>query len=205
MTRRLRRTHRVEQLALFGALLATFEALHSLFDQWGQASRDAQGKGMYGDHLVHDDGTPAEGTQPHRRVMTASRYGRLCATRHAATYTAGQLLAGLATTRACGYRVPAGPLLIGGAITMTTHALIDRRQPLLRAASRIGKGEYVEGCGVVRMEPDGSLRTDPAGPGTALFELDQAAHRALGWVAALTVTWLAVHKKTATRAAGNRR
>jgi len=29
------------------------------------------------------------------------------------------------------------------------------------------------------------------GPGTALFELDRSAHRAIGWGAALLTAWLA--------------
>ncbi len=195
MTRRLRHTRRVERLALLGSLLALFGELHPLYDQWGQASRDAQCKGMHGDHLVHDDGTPADGTRPRSQLVTASQLGRRSAARHAATYTAGQLVAAAAVTRACGYRVPAGPLLVGGAITAVTHAVIDRRRLLLRCASKFGKGTYVENFGAVRMEENGTLRVDLSGPGTALFELDQAAHRAFGVIAAVAVTCLAVREK----------
>ncbi|SHN38072.1 hypothetical protein SAMN05216499_1607 [Actinacidiphila paucisporea] len=111
---------------------------------WIQQSRDAAGKGAHGKHLVYAaDGKPVA-DDPWRhgkegRTCTASTYGRACVTRHVASYNAVQLLASVAVTRAFGVRVPARALLAGAAINGLTHAVLDRREPLLWLAARAGK------------------------------------------------------------------
>ncbi|MFE9406807.1 hypothetical protein ACFYNY_34430 [Streptomyces sp. NPDC006530] len=196
-----------QALALTGALLATWDALHPLFDQWAQGSRDAANKGACGHHLVYRDGMPvgeeaAGDDRTGEPTMSATRLGWISAARHVASYTAGQLTGTVLLTRVLGYRVPASALLAGAGINGLTHLVIDKRQPLLWLAARAGKSGYVEHCTVVRrLDEDGTARVEKSGPGTAAFELDQALHRAIGAFAAITTTWLTIRsmKKGCTR------
>ncbi|MEW9513853.1 hypothetical protein [Streptomyces bacillaris] len=93
-----------ERLALFGTLLATFGELHPACDHWVQGSKTASRKRMYGEDLVHADGTPAteDSTRP---TMTTSTLGRRAVACHVASYSAVQLAATIGITRAFGYRV----------------------------------------------------------------------------------------------------
>ncbi|RSN32222.1 hypothetical protein DL990_20095 [Amycolatopsis sp. WAC 01416] len=158
------RASTVRGLALFGALQATFADIHPLCDQWLQSSADALGKGEPG----------REGA-------------RHCA-RHVASYTAGQVGAAAAVTRVLGFRTPLRAVLAGAVINGVTHYVIDRREPLRKLARLAGKQGYVERATVQRREGV----VDGCGPGTALMELDQAAHRAIGVVASLVTTWIAL-------------
>ena len=184
-------------LALFATLLTTFDAIHPACDQWLQNGGDATNKGAHGDHLVYTDGV-AVGTEPDGQdrtgqpTMTATQLGRRAATRHVATYTLGQTSATLAVTRALGYHLPLPALLAGAAINGLTHYVIDRREPLLKLARVARKTGYIEHCQALRHLPDGSIRAEQSGPGTALMELDQALHRAIGITAAAVTAWLAV-------------
>ncbi|WP_194963101.1 hypothetical protein [Streptomyces sp. VN1] len=187
-----------QALALTGALLATWDALHPLCDQWLQDSKDAANKGACGRHLVYRDGTPvgeeAEGDdRAGEPTMTATRLGWISAARHVASYSAGQLMGTVVLTRTLGYRIPASALLAGAAINGLTHLVIDKRQPLLWLAAKAGKGGYVDHCTVVRrIDQNGAAKVEESGPGSAVFELDQALHRALGAFAAITTTWLTI-------------
>jgi len=157
----------IERLALLGALTAIFGELHPLLDQWAQNSQDAQLKGLYGRHRVYRDGTPVgHGTEDHtgQPTMTAGGLGRLSAARHVASYTAGQLTGTIIATRVLGYRVPAGALLVGAAINATTHAVIDRREPLLWLAKKAGKKGYVDHCTAARVAADGTVSAELSGP-----------------------------------------
>jgi hypothetical protein len=154
----------VRGLALFAALQATFADVHPFCDQWVQNSTDAMRKGLPG------------------------REGAKHCARHVGSYSAGQVAAVVAVTRTLGYRVPLRALAAGAAINAVTHYVIDRREPLKRAARRFGKGGYV-GHATVQLR-EGVV--DQAGPGTALMELDQAAHRLIGVLASLTTTYLAL-------------
>lgn len=154
-------------LALFGALQATWSDVHPACDQILQAGSDAQGKGQPG-------------------WLGAGH----CA-RHVATYTGGQALAAEVVTRALGYRLPTGAFLAGMCVTAVTHYAIDRRVRFIAALRRGGKGGYLDHATVQRR--DGVV--DQAGPGTALMELDQAAHRLIGVAASLLTTWLAVRSE----------
>ncbi|MFF1269298.1 hypothetical protein ACFVZE_26035 [Streptomyces anulatus] len=178
-----------ERLALFGTLLATFGELHPLCDHWVQGSRTASRKRLYGKDLVHADGTPAaEGST--RPAMTTSTLGRRAVTCHVASYTAVQLGATIAITRAFGYRVTPAALLAGAAINASTHAAIDRGALLLWLAKKTGQTGYIEHCQAVRMGDDGTLTREVNGPGTAWMELDAALHRVIGIGAAAVTTWL---------------
>lgn len=201
MTDRLRT---IEGLALVAALTSVFGEIHPLCDQFVQNSHDASTKGMHGAHLVYRaDGSPVE-ADPWRhgkdgKTCTASAYGRRSVSRHVASYTAVQLASTLAVTRTLGYRVPAAALLTGAAINVITHGIIDRRDPLIWLAEKTGKGGYVQHATVVRKAGgEGTAYPEPvqdvSGPGTALMELDQAAHRAIGVAAALVTTWITLRK-----------
>ncbi|MFD5615840.1 hypothetical protein [Kitasatospora sp. NPDC127060] len=182
----------IRNLAVFAALAAIFEGAHDTADQWAQLSVDAMNKGLYGDHQVLLDGSPASPediADPRVRTMSATRLGRISAARHVLCYGAVQTTATLAVTRALGFRPRPTALLAGAAINLGTHLIIDRRRPLLRLAARLGKGGYVNACTVVRAEGKGA---DSSGPGTALFELDQALHRLIGLAAAAVSAALAV-------------
>ncbi len=128
------RTTPVHAMAVAGALLAIWDALHPLSDQWFQTSRDAANKGACGPHLVYRDGTlvdeeAEDDNRAGETTMTATRLGWISAGRHVAHYTSVQLLGTVLLTRALGYRVPVAPLLAGTAINSVTHLVIDKRQP----------------------------------------------------------------------------
>ncbi|MGW4400680.1 hypothetical protein ACWEHA_35765 [Amycolatopsis nivea] len=165
------REHTVRGLALFAALQATFADVHPVCDQWLQSGADAAGKGLPG----------REGA-------------RHCA-RHVASYSTGQFAAAVAVTRVLGFRVPLAALLAGTAVNAATHYVIDRREPLKKAARAAGKGGYLQHATVQRR----AGVVDEGGPGTALMELDQAAHRAIGVLASLTTTWLALRSRRTRR------
>ncbi|MGW4688518.1 hypothetical protein ACWEPM_26985 [Streptomyces sp. NPDC004244] len=201
MTDRLRA---IEGLALVATLTAVFDSVHPLGDQFVQNSHDASTKGMHGSHLVYkNDGSPVEEnpwrTGKEGRTCTASVYGRRSVSRHVASYSAVQFASTLAVTRTLGYRVPAAALLTGAAINAITHGIIDRREPLLWLAEKAGKAGYIKHATVVRKAGGEDTAypkavQDVSGPGTALMELDQAAHRAIGVAAALVTTWITLRK-----------
>ncbi|MFE9700568.1 hypothetical protein [Streptomyces sp. NPDC006270] len=178
-----------ERLALFGTLLATFGELHPACDHWAQGSKTASRKRLYGEDLVHADGTPAAPDSA-RPTMTTSELGRRAVTCHVASYTAVQLAATIGITRAFGYRVTPAALLAGAAINAGTHAAIDRGAVLLWLAKRTKKTGYLEHCQAVRLDDDGNVTREMNGPGTAWMELDAALHRAIGIGAAAVTTWL---------------
>jgi hypothetical protein len=154
----------VKALALFAAVQATFSDVHPYCDQILQNSTDARDKGKPG------------------------HAGRKACARHVATYSAGQFVAAVGVTRALGCRASWSALLAGTALNAATHYVIDRREPLKRfLRSRwIGKAGYLDHATVQRREGV----VDEGGPGTALMECDQAAHRLISVFASLTTTWL---------------
>ncbi|MDO0939260.1 hypothetical protein QQY66_49040 [Streptomyces sp. DG2A-72] len=183
----------VERLALFAALLSTFEALHPLCDHWAQGSETARCKRLYGSHHVYRDGV-AVGDEEHDRsdepTMTANARGRRAVAVHVASYTGIQTGAAAALTRAFGRRVPVSALLAGAAINGLTHVVIDRGAAFLWLADKTRKRGYVDHCQAVRMKDDGTLTKEINGPGTAWMELDAALHLAIGAGAAAVMTWL---------------
>ena len=187
-------------LAVFAALAATFDLLHDPLDQWAQTGWQAANKGRYGRHRVYRDNVPvtrdpgrAQAGEP---TMTASGLGRSAASRHVAVYSAGQLAGAVAVTRALGYRLPWRAVLAGAAINAATHWILDRRRPLTAVARAAGKGGYLDTATVVRTAAGG---VDATGPGTAAFELDKAAHRGIGLLAATVTAWLATRASNGTK------
>jgi hypothetical protein len=190
----------LERLALFGTLLASFEALHPLCDQWVQPSPVAANKRLYGDHLVYLDGTPADDEErPGHPTMTATQLGRLNAARHVASYLAVQTATAAAITRAFGYRVPLSAWTAGTVINGATHAAIDRGALFEWLAKRWGKASYVEHCQAVRLDAQGEVVQQKTGPGTAWMALDSALHEAIAAGAAAVTTWLATRRRTRRR------
>lgn len=165
----------VRALALFGALTALFGEFHPFCDQFLQSSDDAKQKGEPG------------------------RDGARACVRHVRSYTLAQTAAAVAMTRAFGYRLPVGAQLALVGITGATHYLIDRRTPLITFLRwhRVGKAGYLDHATVQRRPGV----VDTAGPGTALMELDQAAHRAIGVGTAVAATWLAIRTENRRKAA----
>ncbi|AJC62021.1 hypothetical protein [Streptomyces sp. 769] len=176
------RVRAIEGLAVFAALTSVFGEIHPFCDHFVQNSHDASAKGMHGSHLVYvNDGSPAEKnpqqTGKEGRTCTTSAYGRRSVSRHVASYTAVQFVSTVAVTHTLGYRVPAEALLTGAAINAITHAVIDRRDPLIWLAEKMGKGGYIKHATVVRKAGDEGTEypepiQDVSGPGTALMELD---------------------------------
>lgn len=73
-----------ERLALFATLLATFGELHPACDHWVQSPKSASRKRLYGQDLVHADGTPAEPGSI-RPAMTTSTLGKRAVACHPAS------------------------------------------------------------------------------------------------------------------------
>ncbi|CAM3498067.1 hypothetical protein [Stackebrandtia soli] len=153
----------VAALAVFAAMQATFDGVHSPADQIVQTCGDAAAKGRPG----HE--------------------GRAAAARHAASYTATQTIAMLAVTRLLGYRPRTSAVAAAAAITGVSHYAIDRRAGFIKLLHRLGKKPYLDHATVQRR--DGVV--DAGGPGTALMELDQAAHRGIGVVTTAIAAYLA--------------
>lgn len=161
----------VEAVAMFGAVQATFSDVHPFADLIVQRNGDAVAKGSRG------------------------AAGRKACARHVASYSVAQLAAAAAVTRACGWRVPAVALLAGTAVNAVTHYAIDRRQPLIRfLRSRVGgKAGFLDHATVTRrIGADGQAVVDASGPGTAMYECDQAMHRVIGVAASVVTTAIAV-------------
>ncbi|MFD9575546.1 hypothetical protein ACFWBI_37720 [Streptomyces sp. NPDC059982] len=91
---------------------------------------------------------------------------------HVASYTAVQLGATIAITRAFGYRVTPTALLAGAAINAGTHAATDRGAVLLWLAKKTKKTGYIEHCQAVRLDDEGAVTKEITGPGSAWMELD---------------------------------
>ncbi|MFF7976712.1 hypothetical protein [Streptomyces sp. NPDC007905] len=69
-----------------------------------------------------------------------------------------------------------------------------------KLAEKASKDGYIKHTTVVRKAGGEGTEyptavQDVSGPGTALMELDQAAHRAIGVAAALVTTWITLRKE----------
>ncbi|MEK8141724.1 hypothetical protein NKH18_01130 [Streptomyces sp. M10(2022)] len=93
---------------------------------------------------------------------------------HVASYTAVQLGATIAITRAFGYRVTPTALLAGAAINAGTHAAIDRGAVLLWLAKKTKKTGYIEHCQAVRLDDEG--RSPRSSPGRAVHGWSWTRH-----------------------------
>lgn len=150
---------------LFAVLQATFSDVHPFCDHILQSDQSAMDKGRPG------------------------WVGRKACARHVLTYSAGQFVASAAVTRTLGFRPSWSALLAGTAVNAVTHYVIDRREPLkkLLRGKVFDKSRYLERSTVQRRPGV----VDDTGPGTALMECDQAAHRLIGVLASLTTAWIA--------------
>jgi hypothetical protein len=158
--------------ALFAALHAVFSDVHPAGDQIVQTGHQANHKGLPG------------------------WVGRRACAGHVATYTATQYAAAAAVCKALGWRVPWTALAVGHiGVNATTHYLLDRRAPLRKLMSKLGKASYMEWGTVQRgLDKHGEPIIDPGGgPGTAVMELDQASHRIVGLVSSLLTALIVVH------------
>ncbi|QWF81071.1 hypothetical protein HUW46_04496 [Amycolatopsis sp. CA-230715] len=122
--------------------------------------------------------------------MPARVVGRRAATSHVLTYAAGQLVVTEAVVRVLGLRLPWRARLAGAVINFGTHWIIDRRRFLLWLAKRVNHKDTFIAYATVMRKPD--TEPDASGPGTALYDLDQRLHKALGIVAAAVAARLAV-------------
>lgn len=145
----------MSRAARFGAVFATLYAAHQVGDHWVQQDREACTKAADG------------------------REGQLACARHVATYTATAAAALAATNRVTGAGINPGRALIALGLSAVTHYAIDRG-PLLRAAAeRTGNGRlYVLGAPRPGRDDNPTL-------GTGRYALDQSAHVAFLFAAAL--------------------
>lgn len=86
-----------------------------------------------------------------------------------------------------------------GYVTAQTLFRTSEYPNLPTLAEKAGKSGYIKHATVVRkVGGEGTEYSkavqDVSGPGTALMELDQAAHRAIGVAAALVTTWITLRK-----------
>lgn len=159
----------LQGLALYGALLATFAETHSFCDQIVQDSAAARDKDKPG------------------------WTGHKACARHVATYTAGQTVTAAAVTTALGYRLPVRAWAAGAAINAVMHYVIDRREPFKEFLRHplVGQGNYLGHATVQRR----TGVVEESGPGTGLFEMDEATHRLVGVGAAAVTVWLALRSR----------
>ncbi|WP_285551698.1 hypothetical protein [Actinoplanes regularis] len=127
-----------------------------------------------GDHWVQTDG------QAHGKGLDNAGCDRSVALWHCAKHVASWTLTTSVFLLAAGWwlRLPfqTGWLVAGITVNAVTHFVADLRTPLIRLGRLLGRGGYLDHVRVVR--PSGPASS---GPGTALFELDQAWH--IGWLA----------------------
>ncbi|MBO3742558.1 transcriptional regulator [Actinoplanes flavus] len=137
----------------FGVMLAG----HYIGDHWAQTSGQAYGKGLDAAGCVRS---------------TAMRH---CAG-HVASWTLTTTVFLLGAAWWLKLPLEPGWLAAGVGLNAVTHFIADLRTPLIRLGRLLGRGGYIDQVGVVR--PAGHTNS---GPGTGLFELDQAWH--IGWLA----------------------
>ncbi|GIE83012.1 hypothetical protein Aph02nite_89620 [Actinoplanes philippinensis] len=136
---------------------AVMLAGHYIGDHWVQTSGQAYGKGLDNEGCV-------------RSVALWH-----CA-KHVMSWTATTTIFLLGAGWWLRLPLEPGWLVAGIALNAVTHFVADLRTPLIRLGRLLGRGGYLDHVGVVR--PSGAATS---GPGTGLFELDQAWH--IGWLA----------------------
>lgn len=186
--------HTLLGLALVGTLGVTFEPLLDFMDQWGQPSKIAQLKRLYGDHRVYLDGVRLGSPEDTRDrwgdvTLTATQLGRLACAAHVFLQTGAHVAASVAICRLVGYRIPLGAVLAGAAINGPMHFALDRGAWLEKLAHLFGKDEYLRCLTVVREEGEPAHRN---GEGTAWNALDRSGHKLVGWFATATTVALAL-------------
>lgn len=137
--------------------------------------------------LLSMHGPADQWVQTHSQAVNKGRPGwpgRLACAAHVATYTATGLVALLVVAAGLGLHLNPWRLAAGCAVTAVTHYWADRRTTLIWLANATGHGGYLA-YGTVMRTPNGEPQT--AGPGTALFHLDQSWHGFWIPVAALII------------------
>jgi hypothetical protein len=140
-------------LSRFLLVSAALTAAHEVGDQWVQTHHQACTKGRPG---------------------WAGR--RACAA-HVATYTATGALAALVASRRLNVPLRPAQLAAGLVLNAASHYVADRREPLRKLARLARRSNYLTSVTVVRQKGE---EAEDAGPGTALFHLDQSWH--YGWI-----------------------
>jgi hypothetical protein len=146
--------------ARFALALVTLDVAHGAGDQWAQTSHQASTKGNPGSS------------------------GRRACAGHCLSYTATAAVALLAVNHLTGAGLRPGRVVAGLALSAASHYVIDRRTPLRRLAQLAGHDGYLAHATVVRRP---GADPDTTGPGTALFHLDQTAHKVFLLAAALVM------------------
>lgn len=145
----MKRTRLVDP-GVLASIASTVLAAHEVADHIVQRHTDAKHKG---------DPGPA---------------GRRACTSHVVSYTALQLAAVCGVAWATGVKLRAASVLAGAAVSAGTHWIVDRREPLRRAAYAVGKGEFHD----LGRPRDG--HDDNPCLGTGALAMDQAWHK--GWL-----------------------
>ncbi|MEU4576165.1 DUF3307 domain-containing protein [Nonomuraea sp. NPDC023979] len=150
----------MSRTATFAATLAALYAAHEVGDHWVQTHTQACTKGGRGDQ---------------------QRAGQLACARHVATLTATKAAVLAITAVVTKTRLPLGRTLLALGLDATSHYAIDRRWTLAAFADRTGKASFYQ---LGQPRPG---RDDNPSLGTGAYALDQAAHTACLWVAALII------------------
>lgn len=136
--------------ARIALVLLAWKAAHTYADHIGQHRDDAVNKGK--------PGWP----------------GRMACARHVADLTATKLAALALAGAATGIRLSPRRVAVAMALDAASHYVIDRRTPLRRLATALGKAEFY------------ALGDPMAAPcGTGAYAMDQAAHDVALFLAAL--------------------
>jgi hypothetical protein len=129
---------------------------------------------VFADHCVQTDAQACTKALP-------GFAGHAACARHCASYTITQALALAAANAVTGVRMRPGRILAGLAVSAVSHYVIDRRTLLQKAAELTGKDALYE-LGAPRPGKD-----DNPTLGTGAYALDQSAHTAFLFLAALVI------------------
>jgi hypothetical protein len=149
----------LDNLIVFAATGFALDRAHYMGDHWLQTDHQATHKGAPG------------------------REGQIACVKHVASYTVVGAL-WLGALLVLGLPTHPAQLLAGLGVSAVTHYIADRRTPLRRVATLLGRRPYIEQVTVVRT-PGG--KPDDCGPGTGLFHLDQSWHYIWIGVAAFVI------------------
>lgn len=139
----------------FGAVFAALWVAHQVADHWVQTDAQAAAKGRPG------------------------WAGRFACTLHVGSYTGTAVVFLLPTLLLLGVHAAPWRVRLGLLVSAVTHWVIDRRWPLVWLAERTGSRQFV------RMGAPREGHDDQHHLGTGAYALDQSAHYAFLFIAAL--------------------
>ncbi|MET8714441.1 transcriptional regulator [Streptomyces sp. NPDC004735] len=152
---------------VFAALFIALYIAHGVGDHWVQTHHQACAKGGPG------------------------RAARLACARHVLTMTLTKGLALAVVVSVLDVPVTAPGLVVGLGLDAVTHYWADRRAPLARLATALGKGEYLAlGTPAHPDHPVTATGTPALTLGTGAYHLDQTWHLLWLGAAALLITTL---------------